>query len=298
MNVTDRQIAPHIEALWERALPDGGFSARPNGKYRPDATAWAVLGLSAAGAPADYLEPSRTRLTQSQLSDGRMCLSPEHPEAFWPTPLAMLAWQGSHSHQKPLSHAIEFVIATTGRHWVRKANSPLAHDTSIRGWPWIENTHSWVEPTALSLTALQTAGYGNHARAREAVRMLMDRQLKDGGWNYGNTVVFGQELYPMPEDTGVALDALAGQVAEKGVQQSLAYLVSQVEQLRTPLSLGWSILGLGAWGKRPQDAEKRVLDCLSLQEQYGAYDTPLLSLMVLCFYASGGLTSVIPARET
>lgn len=235
---------------------------------------------------------------KSQLSDGRVCVSPEHPEAFWPTPLAILAWQGSHSHKEPQSHAIEFLVATTGRHWQRKANSPLSHDTGIQGWPWIENTHSWVEPTALSLTALQTAGYGNHKRAHEATRMLMDRQLSEGGWNYGNTVVFGQELYPMPENTGMALNALEGRVTESNIKRSLTHLVSQVEHLRTPLSLGWSIIGLGAWGKRPHDAETRVLECLALQEQYGVYDTSLLSLLVLCFFADGGLNSVLSPQET
>jgi len=295
--VPDRQITPHIERLWERALPDGGFSAKPNGKYRPDATAWAVLALSAAGTKADYLEPSRTRLIDSQFSDGRVCVSPEHSEAFWPTPLAVIAWQGSHSHIEPQSHAIDFLIATTGRHWQRQANSPLGHDTSIQGWPWIGNTHSWVEPTALSLTALQTAGYGNHERAQEATRMLMDRQLNNGGWNYGNTLVFGQELYPMPENTGMVLAALAGRVTEESVKRSLTYLMSQVEHLRTPLSLGWSIIGLGAWGKRPHDAETRVLDSLSLQEKYGVYDTPLLSLLVLCFLSGAGLPVYFHSRR-
>lgn len=234
----------------------------------------------------------------SQLSDGRVCVSPKHPETFWPTPLAILAWQGSPSHREPQLLAIDFLLNTTGRHWKKQAGSPLAHDTSIQGWPWIANTHSWVEPTALSLTALQTAGYGNHERAQQATLMLMDRQLNDGGWNYGNTLVFGQELCPMPENTGMALDALAGRVTEESVKRSLTYLISQVEHLRTPLSLGWGIIGLGAWGKRPHDAETRVLDCLSLQGKYGVYDTPLLSLLASCFFASGGLTSVLPHQET
>jgi hypothetical protein len=269
--VENRLISPYLDRLLERALPEGGFAANLGGNYRPDATAWAILALSAAGTKVNHLEPSRARLVNSQLDDGRICVSPEHPDAFWPTPLAILAWQGSDSHLVPQSCAIDFLINTTGRHWQRKSDSPLAHDSSICGWPWIANTHSWVEPTALCLTALHIAGYGEHERSQEGRRMLMDRQLNQGGWNYGNTIVFHQELRPMPENTGMALHALAGHVPRESIELSLAYLKLQTEHLHTPVSLGWSLVGLGAWGERPRDAQGRVIESLTLQETYGVY---------------------------
>jgi hypothetical protein len=289
----DKLITTHVDRLWERALPEGGFAAKLGGNYRPDATAWAILALSAAGTKADHLESSRTRLVNSQHTDGRVCVSPEHPDAFWPTPLAVLAWQGSRSQLEPQSRAIAFLLNTTGRHWQRQADAPAAHNPGLQGWPWIANTHSWVEPTALSLTALQIAGYGKHKRTQEATRMLMDRQLNQGGWNYGNTIVFGQQLRPMPENTGMALNALAGRVTEERVKRSLTYLRLQVKSLRTPLSLGWSLVGMGAWGKRPDNSQRRILESLALQEIYGIYDTPLLGLLVVCFFSSGGLDSIV-----
>lgn len=289
----NKLISQHIDKLWEQALPEGGFAAKPKGSYRPDATAWAVLALSAAGIKNDYLEPSRARLLDSQLKDGRVCALPELPDTYWPTPLAILAWQGSQYQLEAQSRAIEFLINTTGLHWKRKADSPVANDPSIQGWSWVANTHSWVEPTALSLIALKSAGYGTHKRAKEATHMLMDRQLSHGGWNYGNTVVFDQELRPMPENTGMALNALAGRVPEEKVTRSLHYLEFQIKQLRTPLSLGWSLLGLGAWGKRSDNANKRILESLGLQKIYGDYDTSLLALLILSFFLSGGLTSTV-----
>ena len=165
--------------------------------------------------------------------------------------------------------------------------------TSIQGWPWVANTHSWVEPTALSLIALQIAGYDKHKHTRDATRMLMDRQLNQGGWNYGNTIVFGQELRPMPENTGMALNALAGRVTEESIKVSLEYLEFQTQSLRTPLSLGWCLMGLGAWGKRPDNAKKRVLESLELQKIYGNYTTPLLSLLIVSYFSRGGLTSAV-----
>lgn len=87
----NKLISPYIDKLWERALPEGGFAAKVGGNYRPDATAWAVLALSAAGTKDDLLEPSRVRLVVSQLKDGRVCALPELPDTYWPTPLAILA---------------------------------------------------------------------------------------------------------------------------------------------------------------------------------------------------------------
>ena len=275
----------HIESLQERILPEGGFAAKIGGNYRPDSTAWAILALAAAGTRTDYLESSRARLVTSQLSDGRVSLLSDHPDAYWPTPLAILAWQGSQYQLEAQSRAIEFLINTTGLHWKRSDDSPVADDPSIQGWSWIANTHSWVEPTALSLIAIQSAGYGTHKRANEATHMLMDRQLNQGGLNYGNTIVFGQELRSMPENTGMALNALAGRVTEEKVTRSLDYIESQIKHLRTPLSLGWSLLGLGAWGKRPDDAKRQILESLKLQKKYGDYDTSLLALLILSFFS-------------
>jgi hypothetical protein len=58
---------------------------------------------------------------------------------------------------------------------------------------------------------------------QEAKRLLLNRQLSVGGWNYGNTMVFGQNLHPMMESTGVALNALAGIASREEITPSLAY---------------------------------------------------------------------------
>ncbi|NVL90208.1 MAG: hypothetical protein HWN69_04320 [Desulfobacterales bacterium] len=288
------QLLEHyLEQLKKRCLVDGGFVHRAGGGYRPDATAWAILALKAARISIDELELSMLRLTTDQLEDGRISISSEHPEAFWPTPLAVLAWQGSPAYRKPQSRAVRSLLNKTGVHWLKRSDSAQAHDTSIRGWPWIENTHSWVEPTALSLIALQITGYGGHDRAIEGRRMLLDRQLSQGGWNYGNTITFGKELRPMPDSTGVALNALAGSVSRQDIKHSLQYLKSRVKNIRSPRALGWSILGLGAWGERPSEAPSWILESLRLQEKYGNYDTSPLSLMLISFMAPGGIAGAL-----
>ncbi len=286
-----------LEALRSRVLDSGGFANRPGGKCRADATAWGTVALAAAGAEKELLERARARLAAEQQEDGRVSVSPEHPGAFWPTSLAILAWHGSRAYRDAQSRAVKFLLGNPGRHFVKDSESPVKHDPSIRGWPWIANTHSMVEPTALCLIALRIAGHGEDGLSWEATRMLMDRQLPAGGWNYGNTLVYGHELYPQPENTGLALDALAGRVLRQDVSRSLGYLESRLARVRSPLSLGWGILGLGGWDIRPRELRLWLSESLTLQRKYGPYDTTLLSLLLIAFLATGGLASVMEEQE-
>lgn len=290
------QLTFYLEVLSQRVLQDGGFSGKHGGDYRPDATAWSILALSAAGVNSFLVESARKRLVDEQLKDGRISSHSEYPQAFWPTPLAIMAWQGAPEYRQPQLRAVRFLLRTTGVHWEKKQDNPEGHDPMIPGWPWVEHSHSWVEPTALSLLALQVTGFGEGKRAEEATRMLMDRVLPQGGWNYGNTFVFEQQLRPDLESTGVALNALSGRVASESVQRSLDYLKSQVERVRSPLALGWGILGLGAWNSRPLKAQEWILESLQRQQQWGEYDTAQLALLLVAFQVKGGITSIWDGR--
>lgn len=278
-----------IEEIWKCGLPDGGFALRPGGQYRPDATAWAVMALCLCGFSADSLRPARARIAAGQDGDGRIAVAKDQPQAFWPTPIAVLAWHGQSEFDEPRSRAVQFLLKTTGRHFKKIKDSPVGHDPSIKGWPWTEETHSWVEPTSLSIAALTTEGYRTHERVGEGVRLLMDRQLLSGGWNSGNTTVFGTELAPLPESTGLALSALSGVVDRQDVSRSIDYLKGRVQTLTTPLSLGWTVLGLAAWGERPRNANALIDRCLALQGRYGIYDTSLIGLTIFARKAEGGL---------
>jgi hypothetical protein len=281
-----------VNQLKDRVLPDGGFSPQPRGRYRADATGWGILALAGDPASRDLLARARSRLAADQLPDGRVCISPDHPEAAWPTSLAVLAWHQSPGHRENQARAADFLIASSGRHWPRTADAPSAHDTDIKGWPWIAGTHSWAEPTALAMLALKIAGYGGHQRVQEATRLLLDRQLPHGGWNYGNAMVFEQELRPMPLSTGLVLNALKDQTSQATIQRSLTYLHSRVVSLPTPRSLGWSLLGLGAWRARPESSPNLIDACLKNQDRYGGYDTASLSLLLVALKSPGGLEEI------
>ena len=46
-----------------------------------------------------------------------------------------------------------------------------------------------------------------------------------------------------------------GRWKKKEIERSLNYLKTHVVSCRTPLSLGWALFGLGAWGERPTEAK-------------------------------------------
>ena len=168
----------------------------------------------------------------------------------------------------------------------------MAHDTTIIGWPWIADTHSWVIPTSMAITALQISGIENHERITQGVLMLLNRQLPHGGWNSGNTLVFGKELLPLPECTGIALQALAGNTERHSIQKSLDYLLEELPRLHTPISLGWTLLGLSAWGLKPPNTDELVQTSLQLQKRHGPYSLPSLVILLCAAQASEGLHSI------
>ena len=288
-----------MRLLEARALPEGGFPARSGDPFRSDATAWAILALSRLAPGHPLLGPARDRLTTAQDSDGRVSMSREHEEAFWPTALSVLAWNGSQAHESHCSLGVQFLLRTTGHHWRKEPNDPSGHDPNIPGWPWIDGTHSWIEPTALAVIALKAVGQGQHDRVREAAEMMLDRQLPHGGWNYGNTTVFGRELHPMPESTGAALAGLTGQVEPGTVGRSLDYLQGEVDRLRTPVSSGWALFGLAVWDRWPSNGAALVERCLANQSRYGEYDTSALGLLLLAaLEGESGIKSTLFPRSS
>jgi hypothetical protein len=282
-----------VEAsLLRRMLSDGGFAGRLGGTFQVDSTAWGILAFRACGGSGERLDRLCAVLAREQRGDGRVCVDRDHPASYWPTPLAILAWQNLHANQDPQSRAVRFLLDTAGTQFPLRTDAPWAHDTMLKGWPWIDQTHSWVEPTAVSMMALRATGHGRHDRVLEAIRMMLDRQLPHGGWNHGNTLVFGRALHPMPESTGAALTGLAGVVEQEKVAGSLDYLQGEVDRLRTPISLGWSLLGLAAWDMWPSNGAALVERCLANQSRYGEYDTSALCLLFL-----GALAEEPPANH-
>lgn len=287
-------LEPYYDALIRRAGPDGGFAVAEGAASRPDATAWAAMALFAAGLAPELVAAARSALAAAQSPDGRLPLLPERPEAAWPTALALLAWLPDPARAENVSRAAAWLLAHPGSHWPKRPEEQavIGHDTSLRGWSWIDGTHSWVEPTSLAMLALGASAAPPQAPLAEAARLLLDRQLPDGGWNYGNTRVFRNTLLPVPESTGHALAALAGWAAPGDVAPSLAYLQGPQCAVATPLAAAWRAFGLGAWGLAEENESALCLAALERQSRYGPYDTPQLA-QCLAAAASRGRFAVL-----
>jgi hypothetical protein len=274
-------------ALQKRASADGGFKTHPNGKSRADATAWATYALASLDPKEPLVKKGRRKLSSLQLPDGRVPLTPETPRSWWPTSVALLAWHGDDDFFEEQAQAVKFLLNHGGT--IYKTKIPfLEHNTSLQGWGWIEDTYSWVEPTSLAIIALKTLGKGDHPRVSEAIALLLDRELEEGGWNFGNKKVFGSKLFPMPETTGMALCALKGYATQQEIEKSLAYLQGEYLKLKTPLSLAWAILGLSSFDITLTNPISRIESCFDFQKKYGHYDTMILSQLG---WALSGLTT-------
>ena len=279
------KISDCIKDIEARSLEVGGFSELPQGQYRPDSTAWAIMALEKAGAGASLVAEGRAALSAGQFRDGRVFL-PGAPDVFWPTSLAALAWHGDPLYRDAVNRACGYLLEISGNHFNNIPEDPVGHDTSLLGWPWVLGTHSFIAPTVLALLALERMEHAGHPRFLEGIRMIMNRQLPSGGWNYGNTLVYGAELLPFIDTTGMALTAVVGHASEESVKSSIDYLIAETKNCRTPLSLGWALFGLGAWGIFPTESNMWIEETLARQEKFGSYDTSSLSILVLA--ALGG----------
>lgn len=219
-------------------------------------TALATLALLAHGQRRK-IESAIDYLLACQASDGSVGVRAKEPTPAWPTSLAVLAWQNANParHRPAIDHGVEWILSTKGKPIFEAAE--MGHDTRLVAWPWAAGTHSWIEPTALHVLALKATGQQQHERTREAITLLLDRQLPSGGCNYGNTTVLGQMLRSHVEPSGLALLALAGEKDPRGrIATSLAWLEQALNERTTPVSLAWGLLGLAAHGVRPSQASE------------------------------------------
>ncbi len=116
-------------------------------------------------------------------------------------------------------------------------------DATIPGWSWAPGTAAWVEPTAWAMLSLARFGEGKE-RVEVGRRLLLDRQGSDGGWNYGNPRVLGQELRSVPGPTSWAIRALvAVGGAAVTVKSALAF---QEVVLKQPGSSSLALVALAA----------------------------------------------------
>ena len=235
-----------------RNTPVCGYLAGHEGAAEP--TALSALALAGRGL-TNAARQAANWLAAAQAPNGSVAVRRTDDGPCWPTSLAVLAWQrvDPAGFASQINSAVAWILAIRGKTLAK--SSEVRHDPTLAAWPWVEGTHSWIEPTAMHVLALKATGRGDHPRVREAVRMLVDRQIPGGGCNYGNTGVLGQTLRPHVQPTGLALRALGGETIGAGrVTASIAWLEGAIGERTTSVSLAWGLLGLQAHGVSPSGA--------------------------------------------
>jgi hypothetical protein len=277
-----------------------GWAYRPGEKPAAEPTALCALTLvghdrsDAAIGPLDAL-------ATMQRPDGAVAPQAGEGGPFWATAYAVLAWQAA--IRKPpedlstrdryaagVDGGCAFLLSVEGKKIEPEENPDgvrvIGHNTLLAGWPWVQGTHSWLEPTALAYLALKAVGKRMHPRAVEAVALMIDRLLPEGGCNHGNTFILGQTLRPHVLPTGLIMLALGGGETEGDprVEKSLEYLESEQREATAAASLAYSLLGLTAHGRRPAQADERIERAATQPTlQIGSFGIrrPLLALAAL-----------------
>jgi hypothetical protein len=197
------------------------------------------------------------------------------PQSTWTTAPAALALSRLGREPARVRAAVGWLTAREGLHadpglvarayrflTERQAARVNELDGTIPGWPWIDGTFSWVEPTSLAVLALRAArrdpvlarddALGE--RLRDGERLLVDRVCPGGGWNYGNKRVFEVDLEPYPDTTAWALMALRGAPGtDPVVRPSLARLGALLRDNRSPLARALAVCALAAHGRPDSD---------------------------------------------
>ena len=233
---------------------------------RSEPSALATLALLAHGHN-DAAKTAVDWLTTIQSPEGIVGPDATEPSPPWFTAPAVLAWQTWQQHVDTspsnsefagnMTRGVSALLNLAGKPIDRSPD--MGHDTTLIGWSWAYDTHSWIEPTCWSMLALCATGNRNHPRVLEGRRLLIDRLLADGGCNYGNTIALGQTLRPHLQPSGLAMLTLANSAiqadADPRIGLTLDYLTKTLDEKTPSASLCYGLLGLTAHNRLPANHE-------------------------------------------
>jgi hypothetical protein len=260
--------------LIERQLPSGGWPAlalSPQTALEP--TVYSMLAL-ASEYENEYGRALRCLLHCQNPNGSWPSFIGDDREGSWTTALALIALANGFKDARNRRQGFEWLLKSAGKEssWLwrwkfRTTDRHVRFDSGKFGWPWQPDTNSWVVPTAFAILALDHlppswAGKHSEFRLQRGTEMLLDRVCPGGGWNAGNSVVYGRALAPHPDDTAVALLALKNRAdGSAAIRRSLAWLEDNVVRISAPWSLAWSALALAAHCR----SVNRLLSCLAGQ---------------------------------
>lgn len=198
------------QELASRQLPSGGWSYLGRSQISIESTCLAALALS--GLDEQKSQHALTALLAMQLADGAWPAFVPDGAPSWTTSLALITFSILADTSAARDRAVDWALTNKGKegHWFWRYKFHLDKAVQFRpefyGWPWIEGACSWVIPTGLMMVALKQFAYCKpraeaSRRLRLGAQMLLDRSCPGGGWNAGNSVVYGVPLAAHVEPT-------------------------------------------------------------------------------------------------
>jgi Prenyltransferase and squalene oxidase repeat len=253
---------------------DGGWSAVKGKRSNTESTSFALMALkSFDGEPFHRQVTAGLKwLLRHQKDDASWPLSDASTPSSWTTPLAALALLSFQDQREHALRAAKWILTQEGRKpgWIASLLVGLSLvkkitelDPYLSGWSWTAGAFSWVEPTSYSLMALKRlrpslVGTNCEERIRQGEMLIYDRMCESGGWNYGNSRVLGEALWPYPDVTAVALIALQDRAGSEANQTSLRALFTMMREAASGAALGWGILCLTLYNQDVREW-KRIL---------------------------------------
>lgn len=282
-------ISSLAEALRSRQLNSGGWAYLRSGQESVEATCLGALAL----APETQANSSAAIkvLVSLQLRDGSWPAFRGDSDGSWTTALAICALNATGDYAAAREKAIRWLNAERGRegHWVwrwkfKTVDRSVRFDPDKYGWPWISGAASWVIPTAFSVVALKQFTACSPARASETrirlgIEMLLDRACAGGGWNAGNSAVYGVPLTPHVEATAMALLALQDEERSPVFRAGLNWLKGYAASIQSVESLAWSILSLFVYQEPVGQLKERLAE--QLGRSIGVENTATLAIALL-----------------
>lgn len=251
-------VEARVNFLKANQNADGGWGYFPKKRSWLEPTAYALLALHKE-IGSEPVERAWKLLRGWQRSDGAWKPNAIVDDAHWGTALMVTLHCARQVYDSAFRKGVDWLLETGGAEGtmlMRIVNlfqaSPTGHDPKFRGWPWVPDTTSWIEPTAHSLIALKQAvnqvpGALLKRRVVLAEGMILHRRCNDGGWNYGSRAALGVDLPSYPETTALALLGLQGS-RNAEIEQGVSRAKSMWDETKSPLAKAWLAITLRNYG--------------------------------------------------
>lgn len=242
----------------------GGWSYYVGNASRLEPTCWALLALR-GDTQGPQNAAHRDFLARCQRPEGWLVEDARWPVNIGFNALAAVTWLNRRDLAAEEKVQRLLGVLTGSKGVQAPPSSSFKQDNSLQGWSWTDATFSWVEPTAWGALALKKATRVgliadgmSRGRIQEADRLLLDRCGQNGGWNFGNPNVMGQELFPHVPTTALALISLQDRRDQPAVARSLSFLESHWADEPSMMALGLSLICLSVYDRPVDRLEVRL----------------------------------------